>query len=438
MLPLTRMIFPFQKAQVLALSRFLCYLLFFVSLIFSFRGLSSISIALLILLGLVAGTGWVGTFSVNKGRILFLAGCVGFFLLQVLALFYTKDLSHGWQDVRLKSGIVAIPLAAWSTLPAEERNRNRLLNLYCLLLVPASLFCLVVSGWRAIEEGDSSFLFYHNLVKPIRQHAVYFSVLVTIGILYLCERILKKDFLYDRRFHLALTIYLVCFLLLLSSKLVIAFLIGYGVILFFRSWNAQDSRHARLLTGAIVTLVVFGSYFAMKSPASSRFREIWHSNLSVVTKDQFKPGDYFDGLQFRLLQWRFVYEILSENHRWWMGVSPGDAQSFLNQKYLSKNMYAGDPARGDRGYLAYNTHNQFLESTLENGFIGLLILLFILYGMWRMVRTDGKTAAVAVFFLLCCWFFTEAPLETQYGLVIVGFFPLFLSGGLPHEKGEHE
>jgi O-antigen ligase len=136
---------------------------------------------------------------------------------------------------------------------------------------------------------------------------------------------------------------------------------------------------------------------------------------------------YFNGLQFRLLQWKFTPEILNENQRWLIGMSPGDARYFLNQKYISSKMYTGDPARGNKGFLVYNTHNQFLETLLQTGITGLAVLCFICISLVRISREKKRLMLSSLVLLMLAWFFTESVLETQYGVMIFTFFPLFFS-----------
>ena len=165
--------------------------------------------------------------------------------------------------------------------------------------------------------------------------------------------------------------------------------------------------------------------FTIKNPISKRFYEIAKGNIKIVTHDSFKKSDYFNGLQFRLLQWKFVGEILTEKKRWLIGVSPGDAQATLNEKYLAKNMYSGETSRGDRGYLVYNTHNQFLQTVLQNGIIGLAVLMMICVPLLKLALQNKKKPGSFIILLLLAWLFTEAAFETQYGIVIFIFFSLF-------------
>jgi O-antigen ligase len=152
-----------------------------------------------------------------------------------------------------------------------------------------------------------------------------------------------------------------------------------------------------------------------------------NGDLAIVKQEKFNPGHYFNGLQFRLLQWEFTAELLNENDSWWYGVSPADAQTLLDQKYISKKMYAGDPAKGTKGYLGYNTHNQFLETLLQSGIPGLVILLAACFFLVRIAWRKKRRIISFIIALLLAWLFSESVLERQFGIMIFTFFPLFFS-----------
>jgi O-antigen ligase len=92
-------------------------------------------------------------------------------------------------------------------------------------------------------------------------------------------------------------------------------------------------------------------------------------------------------------------------------------------------MYTGDPVRGDRGYLIYNTHNQFLETILQTGIIGLSVFLIICFSLVKMAVLKKNRMTSFTILLLLAWLFTESVLETQYGIIIFTFFPLFVADG---------
>jgi O-antigen ligase len=162
---------------------------------------------------------------------------------------------------------------------------------------------------------------------------------------------------------------------------------------------------------------------------NNRFKEIADTNFGFLNQEKYNPGEYFNGLQFRMLQWRFVPQILNEKKAWLTGVSIGDAQSYLNQKYISADMYIGTPARHDKGFIGYNTHDEFLEALLQTGIPGLLIFLLFIITLLARAWKVRTPEIIFTTVLLVIYSFTESVLESQYSLLIFLFFPLFFYAG---------
>jgi O-antigen ligase len=166
--------------------------------------------------------------------------------------------------------------------------------------------------------------------------------------------------------------------------------------------------------------------FLVRSPIRTRIKQEWNAQFSVIHQDKFSPADYFSGVQFRILTWRFAFEILNERSAWITGVNPGDAQDVLKEKYLRENMFAGGTPGNKTGYLGYHTHNQFLQAVLESGFLGLTAFLLMWTGLIRFGRRVSRWSYSAYIVLILCNCFTDAPLTTQYGIILFVFFPLFM------------
>jgi hypothetical protein len=67
-----------------------------------------------------------------------------------------------------------------------------------------------------------------------------------------------------------------------------------------------------------------------------------------------------------------------------------------------------------------------LQSLLENGLPALIIFLFICFSLIKMAGNSRRTELKWLAALLLIYCFTDAPFETQYGIVIFVFFPAFL------------
>jgi len=185
----------------------------------------------------------------------------------------------------------------------------------------------------------------------------------------------------------------------------------------------RNKKTVMMLIAGFVTFCIF--LFTTNNLISRRFIEIIETDFGFLKKEHFSEGNYFNGLQFRLLQWKFVPEILNEKKAWLGGVGIGDAQANLNEKYFSKDLYTGTPERGDTGFLGYNTHNEFLQALLQTGIVGLLLFLLICFALVKMILQKKRAALTFITLLLLAYSFSESVLESQYSGIIFLFFPVF-------------
>jgi O-antigen ligase len=113
-----------------------------------------------------------------------------------------------------------------------------------------------------------------------------------------------------------------------------------------------------------------------------------------------------------------------------VGVSPGDSQELLDDKYVAADMYIGNPADGPhrkvRGFIGYNFHNQYLETLVRSGLIGLASLVVIFVLLFADAHRLGTREGWFVVLTLAVFFIPEAPLTMQHGIFLFCFFPLLL------------
>ncbi len=146
-------------------------------------------------------------------------------------------------------------------------------------------------------------------------------------------------------------------------------------------------------------------------------------NRLLFTETVFSPDIYFNGLQFRLLTWRFTYEILRDKRAWLFGVSPGNAQHELNHMYQEKKMYLGENGK-DGGFWNFNCHNVYLQTLLESGILGLIFLLASIFYLVKMALKERQQITLIFFGVLLLFGLTESVLSSQYTILLFVFFPL--------------
>lgn len=409
---------------------YLFYLGFLISVAGSFRAISSIAIGLIILTIFLKNKADTGSWFNNTLRNRYLAACSLYFLLQVIPLADANNFMESWKHVQVKSALLFIPLCFYGGRYINKERFHALMNAFVYVLAILLSWCVGIAFINYhFHHAPITVFFYHQLVSNLGHHAVQFSILVFTGVLYLLQMATGGRYLVNRGIHFLLTIYLTGGILLLSSKLVIIFLLGY--LVFYIFLLLQKNLHTRWAIPVVaVSFVLFiGTILFTQNPISRRFNDVMHGNIGIIQQPSFGPAYYFNGLQFRLLQWRFVKEIMQENNAWLLGVTPADAQTKLNEKYLSTHMYTGESGRSDHGFLGYNTHNQFLEALLQTGMVGLLCFMVICFEMIGMALRQKSRLLWALVIVLIAYAFSESVFETQYGLVLFTFLPLFIYFG---------
>jgi O-antigen ligase len=277
------------------------------------------------------------------------------------------------------------------------------------------------------------------LTRPISQNAVFFSVYVVFGILFLLapygQPVIGGVSPRARNFlRVFLLLFFLGVMVLLNSKLLLLVALVLLIHALLRRYSFR--RHKGIVTGAgivVVAAVILVS--VTNNPVSLRFRDM-KGDLTMVNQPAFNPNVYFNPLQLRLLEWRFASEILQEHKAWLIGVSPGDYQDLLDQKYTQMHMYIGDTAQGPhrhiRGFIGYNSHNQYLETFMRSGVLGLACLLAIFAAFFAAARRCGMREPWFVVLILAVFFVPEAPLTMQHGVFLFAFFP-FLALAFPHD-----
>src|SRR5450631_55024 len=315
--------------------------LFFAGLQIDFRflvGFSTIGMLVIALSYYRLNTGrWWNKSFLN----LFTMGCFLYFTIQTIAFLFTRNIESGMFIFQTNLGLIALPVGIFYSDLVNRENWGSLMKSYTLILLFTTTIAFGHAFYLYFQTGSADVFFYHPLVSIYSGHAIQFSILVFIGILFLIEEFNRLTYLKSRKWIIILLIYFSIFLFLLTSKLIITMYFLYIIYLAMFTKKLSANRSYRFMAMAtIVTILVL--FMFTNSPLRRRMMDDVEGNFALIKQDRFKPGDYFNGVQFRLISWRFVYEILNENHRWLLGVSPGDARDLLDKKYRELNMYTGD------------------------------------------------------------------------------------------------
>ena len=323
--------------------------------------------------------------------------------------------------------MIALPFALFASPLQGRKYFIKIMLAYCLIFLFISLFCLGYATIRYFETGDISVLFYHDLVNIIAQNAIIYSIFLVLALLFLLSEALPAGILpgfNSRRLRYGLIVFFIAFIILLASKLMLVILAFILAIYAGKKFVVKKSK-GLLVTMMTIGLLLIGLIVLTNNPIKKRYQDIMDDNLGIIYQPSYNPGIAFNGLNLRLIIWRFGYEILNEQKAWYLGVGPGDSQDLLNQKYVAMNMYTGTGIT-DRGFLGYDFHNQFIEQWMQSGIPGLAILLYIFFLLIRTsvgIRRTDALIFTLILMAVCC---TESLLELQHGLFLFCFYPFVM------------
>jgi O-antigen ligase len=391
--------------------------------LFSWFNLNSYLIILLLLCRLIDGGPRKALRNAFSNR--YFLAYLSIFLLEFAGLFYTHHLFAGWKQMESKATLVAIPFILCAGPFTDRAGYRRLLSAYCVLLAAICIYCLVMAGVEYHWQQDSNVFFYHQLTSAIYVNAVFFSGYVLVAILFLVFSSFSLGEAFSpkvaRGLKIALIIFFTGMMVLLSSRLLLVLLIIIFIVYLTARWRPITNR-AQILSLSLLIVLGTGLLAFTDNPVSRRCRELDPARLKSDLQAQRHTSASLDGVTFRLLLWGFAFDILNERHAWAFGVSAGDSQELLDQKYLTAGM--------SQGYLGYNFHNEYVEVLVRSGLVGWAIFMLMaasLIGLARGANPEGRFTVVLILLL----FLTESTLEMQHTLFLSSFFPLLLLSRRP-------
>jgi O-antigen ligase len=293
---------------------------------------------------------------------------------------------------------------------------------FALACQVALLICFVGAFWIFLNSNDWGAFFYHSFSSIIGLNAIYLSIYSAFS-LFVLLYYYESFGAVQRRISIVSMAFLLCSLILLSSKMLLVVTL-VGVVLFFVLELKSNKQKWNVLLGVLI----FFALILMIKPVRQRFEIEFNSRTEVLKLNQYKYDTPFTGLTLRLVFWKICFEIMDEKDAWITGVGIGDFQDLLNQKYIDKGIYTGNKQLGDTGYIGYGPHNQWVEMLLSMGLIGLVYFIwFIIYIINHYIKA-GNALALLFILIFVSVSITECVLSVNKGIVFFAFFICLFNG----------
>ncbi|MFZ6013781.1 MAG: O-antigen ligase family protein [Bacteroidota bacterium] len=359
---------------------------------------------------------------------------LGFFMVQLIGLIYSENISYGLFVVEKKIFLFLLPVAMATSSVALKEKEIRVLGYgFVAACFAGTVLCLVHSfttgSSTALEDfgGSSAFytlnpsasemwltLSYTELGKGIGIHPAYLSAYLLFCILFL--------FYYARRFNAlswCFVFYFSFFIVALSSRITtLSLFIIFGFIIF-QSLKQQNKTVAFSL--AFLSILCLSLLFYNPVSRYRHMQEIATRSFNIETHHV-----YHTSIETRLSLWWLAIQSLREINPV-SGAGTGDVLALMKQ--------SGADHQITNTLNTYDTHNQFLYTLLAHGVVGLIFLCALLFIPFYMAWTHQDHLIVGFLFVFIMLCITESAFELQKGIAFFAlFFPLLVFQGRSYHR----
>lgn len=342
-----------------------------------------------------------------------------FFISHLIHYAFDANLSTLTYELERKLPFLFFPFL-WMNLAVKDVGKytHQVLLTFSYGMNLFGIGLIALASFSFLETADLNVFYYHNLVAIVNGNAIYYSLLFIIALVILFENYRLKL----HKITLIVIVFNTILMILLSSKLFV-----FMTILLHLYYFLLSPKNGFIIV--TVSVIAIGSQFLINAEnITKRYAGLNIENIFQFKQLDINPGTEFDGFSLRKELWSIGYELSTQNIKnFLLGVGPGDAQDQLNNRIKEKNMYIGVQGTSDTGYLNYNFHNQYVQTFVEVGAIGFLILLLFLIYLITLGVKNRNRLMLFVNLIFACSFLTESFLSRQIGIVsFVGFNSFFI------------
>ncbi|MBP1646277.1 MAG: O-antigen ligase family protein [Bacteroidetes bacterium] len=325
-----------------------------------------------------------------------------FFCLHIIGVFYSSNKDSALFDLQIKLPMLILPLI-FIFLPKSFITKDKLWQ-YALSIIAGLtitiFYCFSYGIVRAVSNSLPILpeIIYTKLSANF--HPSYLSLFAAIGLVLTYKIPLKNIFTHIKNTGLIKSIIIVLisiFLIMLNSRT------GFIVMVISYLWILIDMffvSKRKVLTISTALIVSLSLVIVLSTDILSQRYNNAINNIGQ--NDNIMPE------QSSMSQRNFIYSnslnLISENIVF--GVGTGDVKSTFEKLYERENVHF-------QSYL--NAHNQYLQTTIALGLVGLLILLSLFFfPMIKMIK-EKEFFLLTIFILIGFSFLFESMLERNMG-----------------------
>lgn len=301
-----------------------------------------------------------------------------FLVFNLLSLLWTEDYSDAQNVVRLY-GYWLVIFALALSIHKNDIQKIITFFLYGMLLSELIAYGVFFELWsfkHATINNPSPFMFW-----------IDYSVFTAFTSILLLSRLFSNNYLKKEK--------ILMFLFFLSTTgnlflglgrtgqvaLIVAIVV---MIILYLKINFKSI----LITLALL-LSIYGAGFILSDTFKTRV------NSAVHDIENIKNNNYDSSWGIRVVYWIITYDILKENPL--LGVGIGDYEQTIKVFLEKKNYPISESTQ--KFISEHHAHNQFLMVIIQTGFIGLLLMLNVIYQLYTLKIENDELKKLSLLFL---------------------------------------
>jgi O-antigen ligase len=328
-----------------------------------------------------------------------------FWLINVIGLLYANDMITGLMRTYNKLPFLVYPLVFF-TLDQTYFTKEKFYRLCKLFLCATTVMLLICWGNATIQFliTSKTDCFYYIHLSKLFGHPSYCVLIICIAFC-IALHFFNNAKKYKRLWIILLLFYSISIYFFQSRSGIMAYIVILILSLFFylNNHKKEYKRIGILFLAILLISVILINFFPFRVGESARYYNLQEKCLA----------EKMLGARYNI--WKISYNLAMKNKM--LGIGTG----YKNESYLSDK----DAEVIDIHTSFINTHNQFLQTFLEHGILGLMVIVFLFfYSFYYAVKTKNYFLFMLLISTLINICF-ESMLERGKGIFTFNLFYCF-------------
>ena len=335
----------------------------------------------------------------------------GFYVFYAL---YTNHVSDALRYFENKLTFLVLPLFFFF-LPKEKMAFKWTIRGFLIAVFLLAIQSLVFSFSNYFKTHEiGSFI---STRFSYQHHPSYASVFYTFALLISWNQRKKNAENYSLYWLIPYSILLLFAILACMSLAGLLFLILFLLAAFIHFLSTKIGKKKTLLF-TVISPIVFYVLVLITPPLKSQWDDAKHFTVDFIDNPTTFVSDTTNadnGSSVRLIMWTISTQVLTEHP---LGVGTANVDDYLYARLTKLKQY-----KLAKKY--YNPHNQYLQSGIEIGIFGLIVLLVLLIKATSLAWKQRNYLLLLIVVNLVFNMLFESMLQRQSGIVFYTFWITF-------------